>query len=72
MKTIGGHEIKNFIKLKRPKKRYFGDFIEIYSGFLINDKTFKRQRCAWDINGHVINRSVPRYDIDLKIISENE
>ena len=66
--TKGGHLVKKFRKLKKPMVRY-ENYTMVYAGRILNDYTQKWQACQWDINGLVINRNVPKYDIDINLIN---
>lgn len=66
-KTIGGHEVRNFRKLDEPIVRY-SNFVMVYAGDVFNDYTKKFQDCQWNEYGEVINRNVPKYDVDLSSI----
>jgi len=62
-KTIGSHTIKNFKRLD-PREIRYGNLEQLYEGNIINDYTKKEQRCTWDELGRVVNRNLPKYDID--------
>lgn len=62
--TKGGHKITGFRKLDEPLIMH-ANYGAIYAGVIKNDYTKQFQECHWDENGEVINRDVPKYDIDL-------